>query len=694
MADDGIVIRISGDPKDFEKAANDVKKLFGGISEDAKKESGVATAAWGSFIGNFASQAAIGAIGLVKDAIGSVFGALKAGIGDALEADKAVQKFNLSLANTGKFSEQTSEDFQKYADELEATTGIAGEAVLANAALIQSLGKLDSDGLKRATGAAADLSAAIGVDFDTASNLLAKASQGNVEALKKYGIQVEDTGNSARDFETALKAIEQQFGGAATQSVNTFAGQLAIAKNAFDDVFQSFGQQVTSTPALKGLAEGLGTVFRDLQQLIEDNKESIQSFISEGVDLFISGIGLAGKAVSGFFELQSGFQTFSSFITDTLIATVQTFEEFGLGIAEAKLKIEEFFGVNSEGTQAAIADYKTRIQALQEVRDEELAATNEQIAQNEARVQAIDNFTNQSLEKLRASVAESKALGEQENIDYLEKRSQRAATTLEQDAAELAQFQAYQQQVLDSSQGFLTQGQINELKTQTDRLANEQKFVEAKNKLLKQDEQNRLKSAEVQAKIEQAKQQSIFDVTNAGLGLAAALTKGASKEIFLLQKAAAIAQTIIAAEQASALALAQPPGPPTTLPLAAAARVKGFASVAAIAASAIQGFANGGLISGGVPGIDSVPILAQQGEIVAPPRSFDEVVEGTARQRGFVQGDENAGVIQAIQELRESISNIASVTLQVGTLVADDNGINELADRLRDAVQFRGAQLS
>lgn len=276
MADDGVVIRISGNPEDFKKAAEDVKKLFGGISDGAKKESGIASAAWASFIGNFASQAVTSAIGAVKDGIGAVFDKFKDGLGDALQADQALQKFNLALANTGKFSEKSSQGFQDFADTLEKTAGIAGETTLKAGALIQSLGNLSGQGLQRATQAAADLSAAIGVDFETAANILGKASQGNVEALKKYGVQVEDTGNKTKDFESALKQIESRFGGSAVASVNTFAGALDIAKNSFDDVFKSLGQSITNTPALKGLAQGVGKVFQDFQKLIEDNKQAIQ----------------------------------------------------------------------------------------------------------------------------------------------------------------------------------------------------------------------------------------------------------------------------------------------------------------------------------------------------------------------------------------------------------------------------------
>lgn len=700
MADDGIVIRISGDPKDFEKAANDVKKLFGGISDGAKKESGVASAAWASFIGNFASQAAIGAIGLVKDAIGAVFGEIKAGISDSLEAEKAVQKFNLSLANTGKFSQETSEEFQAYADTIEKTTGLSEEAVLANASLIQSLGNLDSQGLKRATSAAADLSAAIGVDFDTASSLLAKASTGNVEALKKYGLQVEDTGNKAKDFESALSQIESRFGGSAAQSINTFAGQLQLAKNAYGDVFKEFGQSITETPALKGFATGLTQVFQTIQDLISQNKDVIQDFVSGGINLFIKGIGLLGESVAlgveGFGALFGVLTT----VNTAILAIPEGVLRIGASFVELFTPldkiIETFNALTGQNIPTLSEGFRSAAESIGEFR--QFATEDAQAFEDSQlkKAEAIRSFSEGLTTTLQTNVEAARVAGEQENTQYLEQQTARAQVRNELQAEELASIQAFQAQVLAQSQGILAQSTIDEAKAATDKLINEGKFNEAKRALLKVREQNEKESIFAVRKFEELTQKEKIGNLKDTLGQIASLQSSGSKELFAIGKAAAIAGATIDGIAAVQKALSSAP-PPFNFALAAlvgVAQASNLAKIASASPPQSQGFAQGGLVTGGIPGIDSVPIVAQQGEIVAPPRSFDEVVEGTARQRGFVQGDENAGVIQAIQELRDSISNIASVTLQVGTLVADDNGINELADKLRDAVQFRGAQLA
>lgn len=93
------------------------------------------------------------------------------------------------------------------------------------------------------------------------------------------------------------------------------------------------------------------------------------------------------------------------------------------------------------------------------------------------------------------------------------------------------------------------------------------------------------------------------------------LTGNKNKAIFVAQKLFAIGMATMSAYQASALALAQPPGPPTTTPLAAMAFKIGMMNVAGIAATSIasiaasgRGGGGGGGYGGGTP---SSPIVTQ-----------------------------------------------------------------------------------
>jgi hypothetical protein len=83
--------------------------------------------------------------------------------------------------------------------------------------------------------------------------------------------------------------------------------------------------------------------------------------------------------------------------------------------------------------------------------------------------------------------------------------------------------------------------------------------------------------------------------------------------------------------------------------------------------------------------------MLSKGEIVAPAKSFDEVVEGTARQRGFVRSGEGGETDSLLRELIAKI-DARSIAVTVNTdVVADENGINTLVERIRDAIDFNAA---
>ncbi len=127
----------------------------------------------------------------------------------------AVNKLELGLKNIGKFTPEASAEMQKFASSLQAVTIVGDEAILTGAALLTTLGGLSGEGLKKATVAALDLSAAIGIDFQTASNLLARAASGNVSALTRYGLTIETTGNKQQDCQNLLGLIQERMGGSA-----------------------------------------------------------------------------------------------------------------------------------------------------------------------------------------------------------------------------------------------------------------------------------------------------------------------------------------------------------------------------------------------------------------------------------------------------------------------------------------------
>jgi len=130
------------------------------------------------------------------------------------------------------------------------------------------------------------------------------------------------------------------------------------------------------------------------------------------------------------------------------------------------------------------------------------------------------------------------------------------------------------------------------------------------------------------------------------------------KAIFVIRKAQAIANTIASTQQAMALARATVP-PPAGDALAARYALQGAINVGVIAATAITGAADGGIVKGGVFGKDTQPFMLAKDEIIVPSRlnplspNFDQSFGGA----GFAGG----GNVKVQIGLEENASKILTV---------------------------------
>jgi len=95
-----------------------------------------------------------------------------------------------------------------------------------------------------------------------------------------------------------------------------------------------------------------------------------------------------------------------------------------------------------------------------------------------------------------------------------------------------------------------------------------------------------------------------------------------AKELFLVKQAAAIATAIVNTSVAVTEALKMGAAGIAIAPIVSAA---GLAEVATIVAQTVQGFADGGMITGGIKGKDSVLIKAMPGELVVNKNGVDRL---------------------------------------------------------------------
>lgn len=234
----------------------------------------------------------------------------------------------------------------------------------------------------------------------------------------------------------------------------------------------------------------------------------------------------------------------------------------------------------------------------------------------------------------------------------------------------VAQQDQFDQEILASNQQFMAmstadqnlflqqnmQGlrdSFNTEKMSRDLVAKEklERQVKEHNEYLK----NQKKFGDQYATLYKAMHSSELEAFERTAGNLAAMSNSKNSVLKAIAKAGAVAMIGIKTARASMDAYADSieifgpiAGPGIGLALATA-----IAAYGAEQTAEVLGFAKGGMVSGGIPGVDSVPAFLQQGELVVPKQNFDETINAVAASRSAGSTDgSGAGGGLAVVELR------------------------------------------
>lgn len=251
MADDRVLIEIEMDDGSF-------KKGFAKFRKEAEDSGDKAGKSLEATLG--ASFTKIGALAL---AAGATIGASlfsRASIDAAVGKENAVQKLNQSLASAGRFSQEASAAFEAFADEIERTTKIDGDAALELVALANNFAKTD-DQARRLTEAAIDLSSATGRDLNTSLEQLGKTLSGNLGRLGQEIPTLQGLTKEQLRAGAAIDGVISRFGGSAVSEVNTFGGAITQLKNNFGKLLEEIGNFVVKDKVVITFLKALGDAF-------------------------------------------------------------------------------------------------------------------------------------------------------------------------------------------------------------------------------------------------------------------------------------------------------------------------------------------------------------------------------------------------------------------------------------------------
>jgi hypothetical protein len=224
--------------RSLNKADNDTK----GFANSVKKYGKIAAAA-------FVVAGAAAAAYAVKIGID--------GVKAAVEDEASQKQLAIALKNTTNATDAQIASTEEYITKQQLAFGVADTKLrpaLAN--LARATG--DVGKAQQLTNLALDIAASTGKDLETVSLTLSKAYNGNIGALTKLGIPLDDAIKKSGDFNLVQGELVRLFGGAAKANTETYAGQLAIVTERVGELKESIG--VALLPTMKTLLENVNQV--------------------------------------------------------------------------------------------------------------------------------------------------------------------------------------------------------------------------------------------------------------------------------------------------------------------------------------------------------------------------------------------------------------------------------------------------
>jgi hypothetical protein len=213
----------------------DVTKFGAGMVEargDVSKLSTAATRAGKAVAAAFtgmAIAAGYAAVRIGKDSVQA-----------AIEDEKAQTQLAQTLRNVVNATDSAISSTEKWITKQQFATGISDNQLRpALATLTRATGDLSK--AQSLTNLALDISVGTGKDLESVSLALAKAYNGNLGALTRLGVPLDENIKKTGDFDAAQKALAATFGGAAAANANTYAGRLAIVSERIGELKESIG---------------------------------------------------------------------------------------------------------------------------------------------------------------------------------------------------------------------------------------------------------------------------------------------------------------------------------------------------------------------------------------------------------------------------------------------------------------------
>lgn len=645
-----------------------ISKFTEASTKNTNKFGDVMTVFAGTTLANLAvkgAELAGAAFGFLKDNIAE-------GIGEAAQFEQEMVKLANSMAMSGKFTAEASKDLEKWIGDMETLSGVDDAVIAGNLAMLSSMTKLDSEGLKRAQQSALDLSAALGIDLNTATKLVGKAAEGSTDGFKRYGVVIAESADKSLTFANTLSTLEGRFAGASGGAMKSFQGTVTGLTNSFGNLFQSMGDVVVKNPAIIAAIGEITKIISGMTSGVVDNAGAWRKQLAEALSTTLVIIGTVAKGseelvrvmVAGFKTIYLGvqavvdsFQAMGEALKGNFKGALDQFKETG----DAFDSLANTTNVGGNTISNTLIDIASAsVEATRTMSDSMLAVAPTIKATGEAMKELtwIEQKRRDASKEFSIGLAED-SFNVQKNYEMQSQANQLAYET------QGISFETYKANSLTSQADMFAQEQAMLQSSLSNKQITEQQFQLSKTQL---DAQQGAARNKMEADFNKSRAEN-FKST---MGTISTLSQSGNKELAAIGKAAAITSATIDGYAAVQKAIASGV-PPFNFAMAALVGAAAAANVAKIAGVGLAG----GIDS--VPGVgskDNFPAVLAPGERVVPSESNKDLTDFLARQGdsqasptfnlnfyGPVWGDKATAGAEIVEAINEALARGMSLRI-------------------------------
>ena len=375
MANPTMVIRITGNVDDLKKVLGDAEVAVETTTKAAESNN----LTFGKLAASYVTAEA--AIGLVTSGYQAYVGFLTDSIQSYINAEQAQARLTGALRANGTATPELIAQYGDLAAQFQQTTVFSGDLLTEMQALLTQVGDVAPGKMQAALRASTDLASGLGIDLKVATTAVAKALDGNVDSLQRYGIQIDDAALRTKGADAIFEAIQERFGGQAQAQLETFGGQLEQLANKWDDFKGQVGKVIAQDDQLQGV---LGAANRLLDQMAGE---------SDGAVTAVDALWLAWNA---YIEIGRESVPVSREIVDVIGLMTSEVEDNTVAVNEAEEAWKRYLQhITDKGLK--LPSLTDNWREYTRVQDELTASTKERITENQKLKDAEDRLFGRDL---------------------------------------------------------------------------------------------------------------------------------------------------------------------------------------------------------------------------------------------------------------------------------------------------------